>query len=184
MRRLRRRARQDGHLASARLRRRRFARSSGRAVRAAIASAGRRRSSASSTPRPPRTAPTAKEGPVSTSTRKSRSGIASRSWRKRNRRSVATLSGHPLQRYGDKIARLAVSTSKVSAQEAWTVATVAGMVEELPGEALQGRVRRQGGVLRDRRSGRTREGEATEMSASIPTDPYSPAASRCWSRGR
>jgi DNA polymerase-3 subunit alpha len=49
------------------------------------------------------------------------------------------VSGHPLHRYGDKIARLgALPASKVGDQEAWTAATVAGMVENYQEKLFKG----------------------------------------------
>ena len=48
------------------------------------------------------------------------------------------VSGHPLHRYGDKIARLGVPAVKVADQEAWTVATVAGMVENYQEKLFKG----------------------------------------------
>ncbi|HVW30669.1 MAG TPA: DNA polymerase III subunit alpha [Polyangiaceae bacterium] len=48
------------------------------------------------------------------------------------------VSGHPLHRYGDKIARLGVPAIKVAEQEAWSVVTVAGMVENYQEKLFKG----------------------------------------------
>jgi DNA polymerase III subunit alpha len=49
------------------------------------------------------------------------------------------VTGHPLHRYGDKIARLgALPAAKVTDQEAWTMATVAGMVENYQEKLFKG----------------------------------------------
>jgi DNA polymerase-3 subunit alpha len=49
------------------------------------------------------------------------------------------VSGHPLLRYGDKVTRLgAVPAVQVQAQEAWTVITVAGIVENYQEKIFKG----------------------------------------------
>jgi DNA polymerase-3 subunit alpha len=48
------------------------------------------------------------------------------------------VSGHPLHRYGDKVARLGTPAVKIADQEAWTVATVAGMVENYQEKLFKG----------------------------------------------
>ncbi|HVU05135.1 MAG TPA: DNA polymerase III subunit alpha [Polyangiaceae bacterium] len=49
------------------------------------------------------------------------------------------VSGHPLKRYGDKLGRIgAVPAGKVSDQQAWTVVTVAGMVENYQERLFKG----------------------------------------------
>ncbi len=49
------------------------------------------------------------------------------------------VSGHPLLRYGDKIARIgALPASKVASQEAWSMVTVAGMVENYQEKLFKG----------------------------------------------
>jgi DNA polymerase-3 subunit alpha len=49
------------------------------------------------------------------------------------------VSGHPLLRYGEKIARIgAVQTDRVPSQEAWSVVTVAGMVENYQERLFKG----------------------------------------------
>lgn len=49
------------------------------------------------------------------------------------------VTGHPLNRYGDKILRIgALQSDKVAQQEAWSVATVAGMVENYQERLFKG----------------------------------------------
>jgi len=49
------------------------------------------------------------------------------------------VSGHPLLRYGDKLSRIgAVPAGKVADQQAWTVVTVAGMVENYQEKLFKG----------------------------------------------
>jgi DNA polymerase-3 subunit alpha len=48
------------------------------------------------------------------------------------------VSGHPLHRYGDKIARLGTPAVKIADQAAWTVQTVAGMVENYQEKLFKG----------------------------------------------
>jgi DNA polymerase-3 subunit alpha len=49
------------------------------------------------------------------------------------------VSGHPLLRYGDQVRRLRVlETNKVRSQEAWTVVTVAGIVENYEEKLFKG----------------------------------------------
>ena len=51
----------------------------------------------------------------------------------------ATFPGHPLLRYGDKLGRIgAVPAGKVAEQEAWTIATVAGMIENYQEKIFKG----------------------------------------------
>jgi DNA polymerase III subunit alpha len=49
------------------------------------------------------------------------------------------VTGHPLLRYGDKIARIgALQTDRVPSQEAWSIVTVAGMVENYQERLFKG----------------------------------------------